>query len=459
MLLDTVVKRIPAPKRLSQTSQLISHDDADADIDSVKGLIFDSQYDPYKGVVIYIKLFSGTLARGSRVELLNTGVKMEVIEVGTFTPKTTPTKTLEAGQIGYVVTGLKSVSDAKVGDTLFFGNADSKHPIRGFRRMTPFIFAGVYPNDADEYVKLRDALGKLSLNDDALTMENEISPALGHGFRAGFLGLLHLDIVRERLWREHELDVIMTSPQVTYRVILPGDRAQEFSRLSPEVYEENDATHTRITFSNPDDFPKAGSFLSIEEPIAKLEILTPAQYVGACMGLAQDRRANVTHQSYLDRDRTMLMYDIPMAELVGDFYDDLKSLSSGYASMNYEFSRYRADDLVKLDFLVAGEIVDAFSMIVHRDKARTIGQRICQKLKESIPRAQFAIAIQAAIGANIIAREDLSALRKDVTAKLYGGDVTRKRKLLEKQKEGKKRMRQFGRVSIPSETFVNILKK
>ncbi len=420
-LLDAVVERVPAPKRLASSGALVAGDDPAAEDDSaIKGLIFDSQYDPYKGVVIYVKLFSGQIKRGTKLELLHAGSKMEVLEVGTFRPKMSPTTTLDAGQIGYVVTGLKSVSDAKVGDTLYAGDSARRVPIAGFRRITPFIFAGIYPVDTDEYVKLRDALSKLTLNDDSLTTENEISPALGHGFRCGFLGLLHLDIVRERILREFDVDVIMTSPQVTYRVVLAGDKTQEYTRFLPEAYDDAGTTKTRIIISNPDDLPKSGTYMAIEEPIARVDIICPSDYVGACMTLAQERRGSIKNQSYLDRGRIMLSYEIPMAELVGDFYDDLKSLSSGYASMSYEFAHYREDDLVKVDFLVAGEPVDAFSLLTHRDKARTVGQRICGKLKEHIPKAQFSIALQAVIGATIIAREDISALRKDVTAKLYG---------------------------------------
>lgn len=364
------------------------------------------------------------------------------------------------GEIGYIVTGLKSLQDARVGDTVFAGkNLENKYAIQGFKSITPYIFAGIYPVETDEYPKMKDAIEKLQLNDSSLTVEHESSPALGYGFRAGFLGLLHLDIVKERLWREHNMDVIITSPQVTYRTLVPGDKADYYPRLSPELIEYEGKTCTRLTFSNPEDLPKPGTYIYIEEPIAKVEMITPNTYIGNLMQLAQDRRGIFKNQTYLDSDRVILHYEIPMSELVGDFYDDLKSLSSGYASLHYEPLNYKIDDIVKMDIRVAGEIVDAFSMMVHRSRARYLGGRITEKLKENIPKAQFAIAIQAVVGNDVVAREDISALRKDVTAKLYGGDITRKRKLLEKQKEGKKKMKQFGKVSIPSETFVNILKK
>lgn len=458
-VLDAVIERVPEPKKLDAESKLVAHESDRADTGAVKALIFDSQYDTYKGVVTYVKLFSGRIKKGDALELIHTGSKMEALEVGCFRPKYDPIGIIEEGEIGYVVTGLKTVAEAKVGDTVFRGVSDKKIPIEGFKRITPFVFAGVYPVDTDEYPKLKDSLDKLALNDSSLSIENEVSPALGHGFRCGFLGLLHLDIVKERLWREFEMDVIMTSPQVTYRVVIAGDKAAEFPRNRPEIVEFQGKTCTQIYVSNPEDLPKPGNFVHIEEPIAKIEIITPSEYVGGLMQLCQERRGKFTAQHYLDSRRVVLSYEMPMAELVGDFYDDLKSISSGYGSLSYEFLRYQMDDLHRLDILVAGEKVDAFAMIVHSGRARTLGGNICRKLKDNIPKAQFAIAIQAALGNQVIAREDISALRKDVTAKLYGGDISRKRKLLEKQKEGKKKMKQFGRVSIPSETFVNILKK
>ncbi len=458
-VLDAVLERIGEPKWLNSASELISHDDPSFDRSSVKALIFDSQYDPYKWVVVYVKLFSGRIAKGDSLEFIHTEAKIEALEVGCFSPKWNPIGVIEEGEIGYIVTGLKTIADARVGDTVFRWAQDKKISLKGFKRITPFIFAWVYPVDTDEYPKLKESMEKLMLNDSSLVIENEVSPALGHGYRCGFLWLLHLDIVKERLWREFDLDVIMTSPQVTYRVIVSGDKSGEYPRNSPEVIDRQWSLATAILVSNPEDLPLPGMFLAIEEPIAKIEIITPTEYVWNLMWLAQDRRGKFLNQYFLDSTRVVLVYEIPLAELVGDFYDDLKSLSSGYGSLSYEFLRYQEDDLVKLDILVASEKVEAFSSIVHRERARYLGGHICRKLKEEIPKAQFAIAIQAAIGTNVIAREDISALRKDVTAKLYGWDITRKRKLLEKQKEGKKKMKQFGKVAIPSETFVNILKK
>ena len=458
-VLDAIVERIPEPRKLSKNSDILPHETAENDAESVKALIFDSQYDMYKGVVVYVKLFSGEIKKGSKLEFINTGAKIEALEVGCFKPKYFPTGVLYEGEIGYIVTGLKSLQDARVGDTIFAGNLENKHAIQGFKSITPYIFAGIYPVETDEYPKMKDAIEKLQLNDSSLVVEHEASPALGYGFRAGFLGLLHLDIVKERLWREHAMDVIITSPQVTYKVLIPGDKSAEFPRLHPETIEFEGKTCTYLNISNPEELPKPGTYIHIEEPIARVEMITPNAYIGNLMQLAQERRGIFKNQTYLDSDRVILHYEIPMSELVGDFYDDLKSLSSGYASLHYEPFAYKIDDIVKLDIKVAGENVDAFSMLVHRSRGRHIGGKICEKLKESIPKAQFAIAIQAAIGNDIIARENISALRKDVTAKLYGGDITRKRKLLEKQKEGKKKMKQFGKVSIPSETFVNILKK
>ena len=458
-VLDAIVERIPEPRKLSKNSEILPHETTDNDTESVKALIFDSQYDMYKGVVVYVKLFSGEIKKGSKLEFINTGAKIEALEVGCFKPKYFPTGVLYEGEIGYIVTGLKSLQDARVGDTIFAGNPENKHAIQGFKSITPYIFAGIYPVETDEYPKMKDAIEKLQLNDSSLVVEHEASPALGYGFRAGFLGLLHLDIVKERLWREHAMDVIITSPQVTYKVLIPGDKSAEFPRLHPETIEFEGKICTYLNISNPEELPKPGTYIHIEEPIARVEMITPNAYIGNLMQLAQERRGIFKNQTYLDSDRVILHYEIPMSELVGDFYDDLKSLSSGYASLHYEPFAYKIDDIVKLDIKVAGENVDAFSMLVHRSRGRHIGGKICEKLKESIPKAQFAIAIQAAIGNDIIARENISALRKDVTAKLYGGDITRKRKLLEKQKEGKKKMKQFGKVSIPSETFVNILKK
>jgi GTP-binding protein LepA len=458
-ILDAVLGRIPEPRKLSVTSELLPFESVENQTWVTKALIFDSQYDPYKGVVVYLKLFSWEIKKWDKLEFINTGAKIECLEVGCFRPKYTPREALYEGEIGYVVTGLKSIVEARVGDTVFAGPADSKYAIKGFKKITPYIYAGIFPVETDEYPKMKDAMEKLMLNDSSLVAEHEASPALGYWFRCGFLGLLHLDIVKERLWREYDMDVIITSPQVTYKLLIGGDKVALYPRARGELVEYQGRECTYLYISNPEDVPKPGTYIHIEEPIAKVEMITPNEYIGNLMGLAQERRWVFKNQTNLDANRVILHYEIPMSELVGDYYDDLKSLSSGYASLHYEPIRFKQDDIVKMDIRVAGDIVEAFSMMAHRGRTRYLGGKICEKLKENIPKAQFAIAIQAVVGADVVAREDISALRKDVTAKLYGGDITRKRKLLEKQKEGKKKMKQFGRVSIPSETFVNILKK
>jgi GTP-binding protein LepA len=459
-ILEEIIRVIPEPKKLDKDSNLVmEYGEWDPSTGVTKALIFDSQYDPYKGVVVYLKLFSGEIKKWDKLEFINTGAKVEALEVGCFRPKYSPTSVLYEGEIGYVVTGLKSIAEARVGDTVYFGPAEYKNPIKGFKKITPYIYAGIFPVETDEYPKMKDAMEKLMLNDSSLVAEHEASPALGYGFRCGFLGLLHLDIVKERLWREYDMDVIITSPQVTYKLLIGGDKVALYPRARGELVEFQGRECTYLYISNPEDVPKPGTYIHIEEPIAKVEMITPNEYIGNLMWLAQERRWVFKNQTNLDANRVILHYEIPMSELVGDYYDDLKSLSSGYASLHYEPIRFKMDDIVKMDIRVAGDIVDAFSMMAHRGRTRYLGGRICEKLKENIPKAQFAIAIQAVVGADVVAREDISALRKDVTAKLYGGDITRKRKLLEKQKEGKKKMKQFGRVSIPSETFVNILKK
>ncbi len=459
-ILEEVIRVIPEPKKLDKFSTLVvDYGDWDPTTGVTKALIFDSQYDPYKGVVVYLKLFSGEIKKWDKLEFINTGAKVEALEVGCFRPKYSPTGVLYEGEIGYVVTGLKSIIEARVGDTVFSGPIEYKYPIKGFKKITPYIYAGIFPVETDEYPKMKDAMEKLQLNDSSLVAEHEASPALGYGFRCGFLGLLHLDIVKERLWREYDMDVIITSPQVTYKLLIGGDKVALYPRARGELVEFGGRECTYLYISNPEDVPKPGTYIHIEEPIAKVEMITPNEYIGNLMWLAQERRWVFKNQTNLDANRVILHYEIPMSELVGDYYDDLKSLSSGYASLHYEPLKFKMDDIVKMDIRVAGDIVDAFSMMAHRGRTRYLGGRICEKLKENIPKAQFPIAIQAVVGADVVAREDISALRKDVTAKLYGGDITRKRKLLEKQKEGKKKMKQFGRVSIPSETFVNILKK
>ncbi|MDD3303073.1 MAG: translation elongation factor 4 [Candidatus Gracilibacteria bacterium] len=458
-VLESIIDRIKEPRVFEKLSQ--------SENSELKALVFDSQYDTYRGVVSYVKVFSGEIKKGDTLHFLNTGKKIEAIDVGYFSPKYVSAAKIENGSVGYVVTGLKSIRDAKVGDTLWKpeniegpkARPETAKAIEGFKKVTPFIFAGVFPINSDEYPSFVDAIEKLMLNDSALTIEPEVSPALGHGYRCGFLGLLHLDIVKERLDREFNMDVIITSPQVTYKVKLPGSKAEEYSRFNPEVFEAEGRKFTYIYISNPEDLPKRELYQSMEEPIAKCEIITPTDYIGNLMKLSQERRGIFVNQAYIDDTRVLITYELPMAELIGDFYDELKSLSSGYASLNYEFLRYKEDDLVKLDVLIAGEKVDALSVFCHKSQANYVGGKITKKLKEVVPRALFAIAIQVAVGGKVVAREDISAMRKDVTAKLYGGDISRKRKLLDKQKEGKKKMKQFGKVSLPSEAFINLLKK
>ncbi|MDD2871260.1 MAG: translation elongation factor 4 [Candidatus Gracilibacteria bacterium] len=458
-ILDAVIERVSSPKVYTTK---------DPEHDELKALVFDSQYDPYRGVVSYVKVFQGEIKKGDSCQFLNTRKKIEALDVGYFSPGYTSDKKIGVGSIGYVVTGLKTIRDAKVGDTMWKpeniegpkAKPEDATPIEGFGLVTPFIYAGIFAMDTSEYPLLKDAMEKLVLNDSALFVELEVSPALGHGYRCGFLGLLHLDIVKERLFREFDMDVIMTSPQVTYRVILLGDKLSEYSRYHAELIEnERGQKCTRVLVSNPEDLPKREKYLYIEEPIAKVEIITPNEYVGNLMQLSQERRGIFKNQQFIDRDRVMLTYELPMNELIGDFYDEIKSLSSGYASLNYEFIRYNEDDLVKLEVLIADEKVDALAFICHRTQARYLGGKICANLKESIPKALFTIKIQAVVGGDVVGRSDISAMRKDVTAKLYGRDITRKRKLLEKQKKGKKKMKQFGKVSLPSEAFVNLLKK
>ncbi len=431
MVLERVIKVVPPPKESS-------------DGDELKALIFDSVYDIYKGVVTFVRIQSGSVKKGDTVYFLNTKTKIEVLEVGYFKPKYLPADKLHAGEVGYIVTGLKSVREARVGDTVWkAGNSpvsmENALPLVGYSVVRPFVFAGVFCTDADDYPLLREALEKLQLNDSALSFEPEQSGALGHGFRCGFLGLLHMEIVQERLEREYNLDLIVTAPSVSYIVCVKGG-GENF-------------------ISSPADLPDPSIIQAIKEPWVKVEILVPKDYVGGIMSLCAEKRAVSKNMQYLDEKRVLLIFEIPLASIVVDFYDQLKSISSGYASMNYEYLDYREGDLVKLDILVAGEKVDALSLIVHRKDSFYIGQRLTKKLKELIPKANFVIPIQAAIGGKIIARESISAFRKDVTAGLYGGDVTRKNKLLQKQKKGKKRMKMMGKVELPQEAFLAVLKK
>lgn len=428
-LLDLIVEKVP-PAPIPPTNE------------ETKALIFDSVYDQYKGVLTYVRIESGSIKRGDKVTLLNTQTQFEVLEVGYFKPAYLKADILKTGEVGYVVTGLKSVGEARVGDTIWQSKAvnvlDAK-PLPGYAQVRPFVFASIFCTEGDNYPLLRDALEKLSLNDSALTYEPEQSTALGHGFRCGFLGLLHLDIVQERLEREYNLDLIVTAPSVSYKAILKDG--------------------SEVDVSSPAYMPDRAHIDGVKEPWVKIEVLVPRDYVGAIMKLCQDRRGLNKNIQYLDANRVLVVFEIPLANIIVDFYDQLKSLTSGYGSMSYEFLDFRLDDLVKVDFYIAGDVVEALAVIAHRTEAREIGLRVCKKLKDVIPKAQFQIAIQAAIGGKFIAREDISAMRKDVTAKLYGGDRTRKDKLLKKQKEGKKRMKQIGSVNLPQDAFLAILKK
>ncbi len=429
-VLDRVIERIPGPKEAGENDEL-------------KALIFDSVYDPYKGVVTYVRLQSGSVKKGDKVYFLNTKKQIDVLEVGYFKPKYSPSAALLPGEAGYIVTGLKSVRDARVGDTIWkSGNTnvalDGAEALEGYNEVRPFVFAGVFCTDADDYPLLRDALDKLQINDSALSFEPESSGALGHGFRCGFLGLLHMEIVQERLEREYDLDLIVTAPSVSYKVVTADGE---------------------IDISSPAELPDPSKILGVREPWVKIEVLTPKDYVGPIMTLCTEKRGVNKNMQYIDENRVLMVFEIPLASIVVDFYDNLKSCSSGYASMNYEYLDYREDKLVKLDIMVAGETVDALALIVHRDDAFYIGSKMAKKLKELIPKHQFAIPVQAAVGSKIIARETISAFRKDVTAGLYGGDVSRKKKLLQKQKKGKKRMKMMGKVQLPQEAFLAVLKK
>jgi len=442
-VLEQVIKRVPPPK-------------ATGEGDETKALIFDSVYDTYRGVVTYVRLMSGELKRGDKIYMLHNRTELEVLEVGYFKPKYLAAEKLVAGEVGYVVSGLKNVAEARVGDTIWKPGTkaldlNEARALEGYKVVKPYVFASIFCVDGDDYPLLRDALQKLQLSDSALTFEPEQSGALGHGFRCGFLGLLHLEIVQERLEREYNLSLIVTAPSVSYIAIKNGGLGQGGAGQSGGGEE--------VFVANPSDLPDPATIDAVKEPWVKVEIVTPKDYVGSIMKMAQDKRGIQKNLTYIDPTRVMLVFELPLASIVIDFYDKLKSISSGYASMNYEYLEYRTENLVKLDVLVAGERVDALSAIVHRDEAYHIGVALTKKLKELIPKAQFEIAIQAAIGSKVIARETISALRKDVTAKLYGGDRTRKDKLLKKQKEGKKRMKKVGRVDLPQEAFLAILKK
>ena len=424
-VLDKIVSDIPAPKG-----------DADAPL---KCLIFDSYYDSYLGVVVYVRVVDGTVKAGDRIRLMAAGAEFEVVDVGTMEAfGLAKCGSLSAGEVGYITASIKNVADTRVGDTVTHADRPAAEPLPGFKNVVPMVYAGIYPADGARYGDLRDALEKLQLNDAALVFEPETSIALGFGFRCGFLGLLHMEIIEERLEREFNLDLITTAPSVIYEV---KRRGAEVERID-----------------NPSNYPSADEIEMAAEPIVKASIITPTDYVGGLMELCQDRRGVFIDMKYLDATRVELHYELPLNEIIYDFFDALKSRSKGYASLDYEFLEYRPSKLVKLDFLLNGEQVDALSFIVHEEKAYGRARKIAEKLKENIPRQLFEVPIQAAIGAKVIARETVKALRKDVLAKCYGGDITRKKKLLEKQKEGKKKMRQLGSVQVTPEAFMAVLK-
>lgn len=423
-ILEAVVQRIPPPQ--------------DRRDQPLRALIFDSYYDPYRGVVVYLRVVDGCCRKGDRIRLMASGKEYEVDELGVMSPHQVPVEDLQAGEVGYLTAAIKTVEDARVGDTITLATQPASAPLPGYKEAKPMVFCGLFPVNADDYADLRDALAKLKLNDAALHYEPENSSAMGMGFRCGFLGLLHMEIVQERLEREYNLDLVVTAPSVVYRVTLNNG--------------------TVVEIDNPGDLPAPHERRQIEEPYVQVEIITPEAYVGALMELAQSRRGEFKDMRYLTPERAVLVYDLPLAEVVTDFFDQMKSRSRGYASMEYQWVGYRPSDLVKLDILINDEPADALATIVHRDKAYQVGKALVQKLKELIPRHQFRVPIQAAIGSRVIASESIPPLRKNVLAKCYGGDVTRKRKLLEKQKEGKKRMKALGSVDVPQEAFMAVLK-
>ncbi len=424
-VLDAVVDIVPQPK-------------GNAD-EPLKALIFDCQYDNYKGVIIFVRIVDGSVKVGDTIKMFETaGKTFDVTEVGYFAPQMVPTAALTAGDVGYVCASIKTVCDTKVGDTMTNAAAPCAQPLHGYKEVKPMVFCGIFPADGSKYNDLKDALEKLQLNDASLMYEPDTSVALGFGFRCGFLGLLHMEIIQERLEREFDLDLVTTAPSVSYKVCL------------------TDGTEEMI--DNPTKLPPVSSIEHIEEPIVHAEVYTPPEYVGDVMGLCQDKRGVFIDMTYLDTKRVKLTYEIPLNEIIYNFFDTLKSRTRGYASLDYEIEGYRTGKLVRMDILLNGEVCDALSIIVNEERAYARGRQMAEKLKDAIPRQMFEIPIQAAIGNKIIARETVKALRKDVLAKCYGGDITRKKKLLEKQKEGKKRMRQVGSVSVPSEAFMSILK-
>ncbi len=422
-VLEAIVNKIPPPQG-----------DAEG---SPRALIFDSVYDQYRGVVAFVRVRDGSFRKNDPLLAMATGRRSEIEEVGIFSPDMLKADVLKAGEVGYIIPGIKEVADLRVGDTLTSGSRPAEEPLPGYRDITPMVFCGLFPIDGEDYPVLRDALEKLKLNDASLFYEPETSKALGFGFRCGFLGLLHMEIIRERLEREFDLDLLATTPNVRY----------ELELFTGEVR----------YISNPVEFPDSGSIKEVREPYINADIFLPSDYVGPVMELCNDKRGRFIHMEYLTTDRVKLEYDLPLAEIVLDFFDLLKTRSRGYASLDYELKDYEPGDLVRLDIRIAGEVVDALSLIVHADRAYTVGRGLAEKLRKKIPRQMFEVAIQAAVGAKIIARETVAPLRKDVLAKCYGGDISRKRKLLEKQKAGKKRMKMVGTVEIPQEAFLAVL--
>jgi GTP-binding protein LepA len=423
-VLEAVVRQVPPP-----------HGEHDR---SLRALIFDSHYDPYKGVVAYVRVVDGSIHAGDVLRLMSSELPLEPIEIGVFGPDMRPISALEAGEVGYIATGLKTVSDCHVGDT-FTSNADpAAEPLPGYRPMKPMVFASAFPSDAADYENLRDALEKLQLNDASLTYQPESSQALGYGFRCGFLGLFHMEIIQERLEREYDLDLIFTAPSVEYE-ITKTDGGE-------------------IVIDNPVELPEETKIQEIREPWVQIDVYTPTEFIGQVMDLVTRKRGEFKNQEYLDTRRVLLSYDIPLVEILTDFYNDLKARTRGYASLDYHFSAYRPADMVRLDVLVNKDPVDALSMIVHRDQMYEKGMKLVSKLKDAIPRQQFDVPIQAAVGNKVVSRANVKAVRKDVLAKCYGGDITRKRKLLEKQKAGKKRLKMIGSVEIPQEAFMTILR-
>ncbi|WP_010495610.1 translation elongation factor 4 [Paenibacillus elgii] len=423
-ILEQVVQKVPAPTGNPDNP--------------LKALIFDSHYDPYKGVIVYVRVIDGSIKAGSKIKFMATDKTFEVIEVGAFKPRMGSVPSLEVGDVGFIVAGVKNVGDTRVGDTVTDAKNPTPEPLPGYRKINPMVFCGLYPIETSDYNDLREALEKLQLNDASLSFEPETSTALGFGFRCGFLGLLHMEIIQERIEREFNIPLITTAPSVVFRV--------------------TQTNGTVMNIENPSLFPEPGKIDFVEEPYVKASVIVPNDYVGAIMELCQTKRGEYINMEYLDTTRVTLTYDIPLSEIVYDFFDQLKSSTKGYASFDYELSGYKRSNLVKMDILLNGEQVDALSFIVHRDRAFHRGRIICEKLKELIPRQMFEVPVQAAIGQKVIARETVKAMRKNVLAKCYGGDISRKRKLLEKQKEGKKRMKQVGSVEVPQEAFMAVLK-